>query len=103
MWVEALRVCRDYLPTLLPSLQAEYSASNHGKDASMDLEAILSRANEWALAGQHKQAVDCLLQVNANIADSSIVKRALLRAADMTNKFLFGQDAIDCVKLMAPR
>ncbi|KRT79958.1 Anaphase-promoting complex subunit 3 protein, partial [Oryctes borbonicus] len=76
MWVEALRVCRDYLPALLPSLQAEYSNSTHNKTSAMDLETLLSRANEWALAGQHKQAIDCLLQVNTNIAEPSIVRRA---------------------------
>lgn len=103
MWVEALRICRDYLPTLLPSLQAEYSNSNHNKTSAMDLETLLSRANEWALAGQHKQAIDCLLQVNTNIAEASIVRRALLRAADMVNKFLFGQDATETIKVLTLR
>ncbi|XP_022904124.2 intraflagellar transport protein 172 homolog [Onthophagus taurus] len=103
MWIEALRVCRDYLPAHLPSLQAEYSSSNHGKDSTMDLETILSKANEWALAGQHKQAIDCLLRINLNIADEGIVKRALLKAAGMAGKFLFGQEAIDCVRVLAPR
>ncbi|KAI4469975.1 hypothetical protein MML48_1g12569 [Holotrichia oblita] len=103
MWVEALRVCRDYLPTLLPSLQAEYSNSSHNKTSAMDLETLLSRANEWALAGQHKQAIDCLLQVNTNIAEPSIVRRALLRASDMVNKFLFGQDAVETIKVLSPR
>lgn len=69
----------------------------------MNIETLLSRANEWALAGQHKQAIDCLLQVNTTITEPSIVKRALLRAADMVNKFLMGQEALDIIKILSPR
>lgn len=103
MWIDALRVCRDYLPNLYPSLQAEYSNSNFDKTGDVSIESLLSRANEWALAGQHLQAIECLLQVNENIADRSIVKRALLRAADTVNKFLFGDEALGIIKVLAPR
>ncbi|KAJ8945935.1 hypothetical protein NQ318_016763 [Aromia moschata] len=103
MWIDALRVCKDYLPHLYPALQAEYSSSHHNKTTDFNIETLLSRANEWALAGQHKQAVDCLLQVNAAITEPSIVKRALLRAADMVNKFLFGEEALDVIKVLSPR
>lgn len=103
MWVDALRVCKDYLPHLYPNLQAEYSSSHHHKMADANIETLLSKANEWALAGQHKQAIDCLLQVNTSITEPTIVKRALLRAADMVNKFLFGQDALDVIKVLSPR
>ncbi|VEN45246.1 unnamed protein product [Callosobruchus maculatus] len=103
MWIDALRVCKDYLPHLYPTLQTEYSSSHHNKMTDVNIETLLSRANEWALAGQHRQAVDCLLQVNTNITEPSIVKRALLRAADMVNKFLFGQEAMDIIKVLSPR
>lgn len=103
MWIDALRVCKDYLPQLYPSLQSEYSSSHHDQMADASIETLLSKANEWALAGQHKQAVDCLLQVHTNITEPSIVKRALLRAADMVNKFLFGQEAVDVIKVLSPR
>ncbi|XP_050306348.1 intraflagellar transport protein 172 homolog [Anthonomus grandis grandis] len=103
MWIDALRVCKDYLPHLYPALQAEYGSSHHNKTTDANIETLLSRANEWALAGQHKQAIECLLQVNVNITEGSIVKRALLRAADMVNKFLFGQDALDVIKVLSPR
>ncbi|KAJ8919865.1 hypothetical protein NQ315_006394 [Exocentrus adspersus] len=103
MWIDALRVCKDYLPHLYPTLQAEYSNSHHNKMTDVNIETLLSRANEWALAGQHKQAIECLLQVNTNITEPSIVKRALLRAADMVNKFLFGQEALDVIKILSPR
>ena len=103
MWVDALRVCKDYLPHLYPTLQSEYSNSHHDKMSDVNIETLLSKANEWALAGQHKQAIDCLLQVNTTITEPSIVKRALLRAADMVNKFLFGQEALDIIKVLSPR
>lgn len=103
MWVDALRVCRDYLPNLYPSLQAEYSSTNSEKNTDVTIESLLSRANEWTLAGQHVQAVECLLQVNESITDRSIVKRALLRAADTVNKFLFGEEALQIIKVLSPR
>ncbi|XP_044261133.1 intraflagellar transport protein 172 homolog [Tribolium madens] len=103
MWVDALRVCKDYLPHLYPTLQSEYSNSHHNKMSDVNIETLLSKANEWALAGQHKQAIDCLLQVNTSITEPSIVKRALLRAADMVNKFLFGPEALDIIKVLSPR
>ncbi|XP_056632969.1 intraflagellar transport protein 172 homolog [Diorhabda sublineata] len=103
MWIDALRVCKDYLPHLYPDLQSEYSSSHHNQMTDVSIETLLSRANEWALAGQHKQAVDCLLQVNTNITEPSIVKRALLRAADMVNKFLFGDEALEIIKILCPR
>ncbi|XP_050517357.1 intraflagellar transport protein 172 homolog [Diabrotica virgifera virgifera] len=103
MWIDALRVCKDYLPHRYPSLQSEYSSSHHNQMTDINIETLLSRANEWALAGQHKQAVDCLLQVNTSITEPSIVKRALLRAADMVNKFLFGDEALEVIKVLSPR
>ncbi|KAL1502378.1 hypothetical protein ABEB36_007525 [Hypothenemus hampei] len=103
MWIDALRVCKDYLPHLYPTLQSEYSSSHHNNTTDVNIETILSRANEWALVGQHRQAIECLLQVNTSITEPSIVKRALLRAADMVNKFLFGQEALDVIKILGPR
>lgn len=103
MWVDALRVSKDYLPHLYPSLQSEYTKSHQYQMGDKSIETILSQANEWALAGQHKQAVDCLLQVDTTIADPPIVKRALVRAADVVNKFLFGQEAVDIIKVLSPR
>lgn len=103
MWVDALRVCKDYLPSLLSSLQAEYSRANYNNEGSNDLESLLSRANEWTIAGQYKQAIDCLLQVNNDNADASIVKRALLRAAELVNKFLVDHQALEVTKSLAPR
>lgn len=102
MWIDAIRVCKDYLPSILPSLQAEYSSSNY-KSIDFNLETLLSQANDWAVAGQHKQAIECLLQVNKNVADSSVVRRALIRASDMLNKFLYDQDALEITKILAPR
>lgn len=103
MWVDAIRVCKDYLPSLLPSLQAEYTSSNYNKSTDVSLEALLTQANEWAVAGQHRQAIDCLMQVNNNIAEPAVVRRALIRAADMLNKFLYDQEALETIKILGPR
>ncbi|XP_017777562.1 PREDICTED: intraflagellar transport protein 172 homolog [Nicrophorus vespilloides] len=105
MWLDALRVCKEYLPNLLPALQTEYNnkTKQHNTDSNITMESILSKANELALAGQHKQAIECLLQVSTDITEPEIVTRAMLRAADMVNKFLFGGESEDIIKILAPR
>ncbi|XP_031359255.1 intraflagellar transport protein 172 homolog [Photinus pyralis] len=103
MWTDAMRICKDHVPSLLSSLQAEYMNSSYGKSSDVSLESLLTQANDWAVAGQHRQAIDCLLQVNASNADPPIIKRALLRAADMLNKFLYDQEALVMAKLIGPR
>lgn len=103
MWVDALRICRDYLPHLLPAIQEEYSASKFSNGESSNVEEILEKANDFIQAGQHKQAIYTLLEINNNITDSSVVRRALLKAADMVNKFLYGQEAVEAVTVLCPR
>lgn len=62
MWVDALRVCREYLPSRLPALQAEYDREI-GSEGSKDTDRLLAQAGEWEHSGEYKAAVDCLLKV----------------------------------------
>lgn len=62
MWVDALRVCREYLPNRLPALQAEYDRQV-GAKGSRDVDSLLAQAREWEQNGEYKAAVDCLLKV----------------------------------------
>jgi len=62
MWVDALRVCREYLPNRLPALQAEYDRQV-GAKGSKDVDSLLAQAREWEQNGEYKAAVDCLLKV----------------------------------------
>ena len=62
MWVDALRVCREYLPNRLPALQAEYDRQV-GAKGSRDVDSLLAQAREWEQNGEYKTAVDCLLKV----------------------------------------
>lgn len=64
MWVDALRVCREYLPSHLPALQAEYDREV-GSKGSRDVVSVLAQAREWEQSGEYKTAVDCLLKVTA--------------------------------------
>lgn len=102
-WVDALRVCKDYLPSLLPSLQAEYSRSGHNEEQGSDFETILSRANEWIHAGQYKQAVKCYLQVTSEMVEPALVRRVLVRSAELVHKYIVDKDAVEIVKDLAPR
>lgn len=62
MWVDALRVCREYLPNRLPALQAEYDR-DVGSKGSRDVASVLAQAREWEQSGEYKTAIDCLLKV----------------------------------------
>jgi intraflagellar transport protein 172 len=62
MWVDALRVCREYLPNRLPALQAEYDLQV-GVNGSKDVDSLLAQAREWEKNEEYKAAVDCLLKV----------------------------------------
>jgi intraflagellar transport protein 172 len=64
MWVDALRVCREYLPSRLPALQAEYDREV-GSKGSRDVASVLAEARDWERSGEYKTAVDCLLKVIA--------------------------------------
>lgn len=106
MWMDALRVCKEYAPSLLTSVQSEYArAEPTGSSAvpAADLETLLTRANEWVAAGQHARAVDCLLQVNSEVAELDVERRALLRAAELVNKHLPDDQALEVTKRLAPR
>lgn len=57
MWVDALRVCREYLPAKLASLQAEYEREV-GSRGARDVTSILSQVpNAFVLEGTLSQMV----------------------------------------------
>jgi len=61
MWVDALRVAKEYLPTQLAQLHAEYE--RHMSVHSRDTAALLAQARQWENDGEFKTAVDCLITV----------------------------------------
>lgn len=64
MWVDALRVCREYIPVRLPQLQMEYEQQIGNLTGPQDINNLLSQAKEWEESGEYKTAVDCLIRVS---------------------------------------
>lgn len=62
MWVEALKSCREYLPTKLDEVQAEYDREC-GARVTRDINSLFAQASQWEQNGEFKTAVDCLLKV----------------------------------------
>lgn len=67
MWVEALKSCREYLPTKLDEVQAEYDREC-GARVTRDINSLFVQASQWEQNGEFKTAVDCLLKVR-NVDD----------------------------------
>ncbi|KAJ1528639.1 hypothetical protein ONE63_007034 [Megalurothrips usitatus] len=103
MWVDALRVCREYLPVRLPQLQMEYEQQLGSASGSSDVSHLIAQAKEWEESGEYKTAVDCLIRASLNANDSSLVLRALSDAAEITMKFLEGNQAMEAVRILGPR
>lgn len=64
MWVDALRVCREYLPVRLPQLQMEYEQQLGTASGNSDITHLIAQAKEWEESGEYKTAVDCLIRVS---------------------------------------
>lgn len=62
MWMEALRVCTDYMPAKLSALQTEYDKTV-GTRNTRDVGVLLNEARQWENNGQYLTAVKCYLKV----------------------------------------
>ncbi|XP_015595286.1 intraflagellar transport protein 172 homolog [Cephus cinctus] len=72
MWSEAMRVCREYLPTQEAALRRELSQRNSGLDGG-----TLEEARRWLEVGEVRAALDIL------ILDPQAPRTALIQAADI--------------------
>ncbi|XP_023169799.2 intraflagellar transport protein 172 homolog [Drosophila hydei] len=105
---DALRIAEEHYPAALNDLrrlQAQLQRGQaHGEDAGADARAYLQRAAEFAKREQFRKAAECLMQIDAsNAEDAATLERALLRAAEIVNQFLEGQDAQDLAQALGPR
>ncbi|XP_050543646.1 intraflagellar transport protein 172 homolog isoform X2 [Daktulosphaira vitifoliae] len=103
MWVEALKACREYIPTKLNDLQAEYD-KECGARVTRDINSLFVQSSQWEQNGEFKTAVDCLLKVTSkNCKDERIILKTLNEAMRMTLKYLEGDECTDTVKILGPR
>nr|CAD7394029.1 unnamed protein product [Timema cristinae] len=103
MWVDALRVCREYLPAHLPALQSLYE-QEVGSSSTQDTSGYLAQAQQWERTGDYKAAIECYLKVNpTNTKNEATVVQAWSEAATLANKHLQGREAVHVAKLLGPQ
>ncbi|XP_070491879.1 intraflagellar transport protein 172 homolog [Chironomus tepperi] len=102
MWHEAIRIAEEYLPQEVAELKRMQIRSNRGS-ASGDSRSLLQQASEYARNEDFKKAAECLLQINQTNAEEQSVERALIRAAEICNQFLEGEEAVEIAKELGPR
>lgn len=95
---------REYVPTALPDIQRlQARNSRSASSISNDSRALLHHASEFTRNEEFKKASLCLLKINASNADAATVEQALIRAAEICNQFLEGDDAIEIASELGPR
>uniref|UniRef100_A0A8C3Y295 Intraflagellar transport protein 172 homolog n=1 Tax=Catharus ustulatus TaxID=91951 RepID=A0A8C3Y295_CATUS len=101
MWSEALRICKEYMPSRLGELQEE-CGREAGKKGSSGAEGLLEQAREWEQAGEYARAVDCYLKVR-DPSNSILVEKCLLKAAELAVKFLDQSQSVEVTRTVAPQ
>lgn len=104
MWPEAIRIAREYVPSALPDIQRlQARNSKTGAMISNDSRALLHHASEYTRNEEFKKAAQCLLKINSTNADQPTVEQALIRAAEICNQFLDGEEATEVAGELGPR
>ncbi|XP_055666694.1 intraflagellar transport protein 172 homolog isoform X1 [Falco peregrinus] len=101
MWSEALRICKEYVPSRLEELQEE-CGREAAKKGSRGTEGLLEQAREWEQAGEHARAVDCYLKVQ-DPSNDVLMEKCLLKAAELAIKFLGQSQSMEVTRTVAPQ
>ncbi|XP_053736543.1 intraflagellar transport protein 172 homolog [Synchiropus splendidus] len=101
MWSDAMRICKEYLPSKLSSLQEEYDQETSRKGLR-GVSGLLDQAREWEQSGEHSRAVECYLKVKDD-ANAGLLEKCWLKAAELSIKFLGRERAVEVVQVVGPR
>ena len=102
MWSEALRVCKEYIPHRLKSLQEEYEREVGGP-ASKSSDGLLAQGRQWEESGDYVRAVECYLKIDRSATkDVSLLAAAWTKAAEIAIKFLDSDRAADVANVTGP-
>lgn len=103
MWKDAIRIAKEYNPSSLNDIKRLQAKTNRDSGLSNDSRQLLEEASEYARNEQFRKAIDCLIKISQipNV-DQKVIEQALVRAADMCNQFLDGNDAIEIAHQLAP-
>ena len=103
MWSEALRVCKEYIPHRLKSLQEEYEREVGGP-ASKSSDGLLAQGRQWEESGDYVRAVECYLKIDRSATkDVSLLAAAWTKAAEIAIKFLDSDRAADVANVTGPK
>ncbi|EMP37904.1 hypothetical protein UY3_04886 [Chelonia mydas] len=101
MWSDALRTCKEYVPSRLEALQEEYDREA-AKKGTRGVEGMLEQARQWEQAGEYARAVDCYLKVQ-DPSNSLLVEKCWLKAAELAIKFLGQPRSVEVMRLVGPQ
>ncbi|XP_043070065.1 intraflagellar transport protein 172 homolog [Drosophila bipectinata] len=111
LYEDALRIAEEHYPTALndlrrlqAQLQRGQAQAQANEDAASISRSYLQKAAEFAKKEQFRKAAECLMQIDSSNAENAVtLERALLRAAEICNQFLEGQDAQELAQTLGPR
>ncbi|XP_017022793.1 intraflagellar transport protein 172 homolog [Drosophila kikkawai] len=112
LYEDALRIAEEHYPAALNDLRRLQAQLQRGaqaqaqsvEDSASISRAYLQKAAEFAKKEQFRKAAECLMQIDSsNAEDAATLERALLRAAEICNQFLEGQDAQELAQSLGPR
>lgn len=70
-WTEALRVCREHLPSRLATLESQYQRETGKRGRGQpggpagDGASLLAEARKWEESGENRKAIETLLKVSS--------------------------------------
>lgn len=102
MYIDALRIAKEYVPQAVPEIQRLTSKLSHGS-AKSDSRILLQNASDYARNEEFRKSIESLLEINQSNADQNTVERALTRAAEICNQFLEGSEAVEISREIGPR
>ncbi|KAK4299690.1 hypothetical protein Pmani_028048 [Petrolisthes manimaculis] len=102
-WMEALRVCKEYLPHKLSALQDEYDRTVLSR-GSHDAQTLMNQARQWEESGEYSRAVECYIKVTPNMtSDASVLEKSWNKARELAVKFLPAEKVDDLARVLGPR
>ncbi|XP_071116630.1 intraflagellar transport protein 172 homolog isoform X1 [Haliotis cracherodii] len=113
MWQDALRVCKEYVPHKLQTLQDEYDKEMTNKGPSGKggegfeeggAESMIHQAREWESSGEYARAVECYGKVTNKMTDDvRILEKCWMKAGDLALKFLGAEKSKMVIEMVCPR
>ena len=102
MWTDALRICKEYIPHKLKSLEEEY-ARETGQTNTNSSDSLLGQGRQWEENGDYIRAVECYLKIDRSTTrDVNILAAAWTKAAEIAIKFLDADKAAEVASVAGP-